>query len=192
MTAALVGMVALASVAIGMEVRDGSQEVQAQVGNLGRGGHGFAFAERERGPHDSRLRQVRGDAGPYTIRIQGVATDGVAPPPPTVAPVPTASTVSDPVIDTWGECPALIAEALGRAGCLVSWCESEWNPWATGPAGERGDFQIHPIHADSTYDRAGNVAAAVRISRGGTDWGPWTERIVLSTGRCSNGRIPPV
>lgn len=85
-------------------------------------------------------------------------------------------------------CPALIAAALGWAGCAISWCESGWYAGATGLAGERGYFQIHGIHFDSTYDPAGNVAAAVRISGAGSDWGPWSVRAVLITGVCPNAR----
>jgi hypothetical protein len=131
------------------------------------------------------------DGGTHTIRVW-VAADGVAPPPPTPAPTPTPepTVTAQPV---YGQCPVIIADALGWAGCAVSYCESNWNPNATGAAGERGWFQIHPrYHPDATYDPAGNVAAAVRISNGGRDWSAWTERIVLTTGRCSNGRIPPL
>ena len=53
-------------------------------------------------------------------------------------------------------------------------CESGWNTYATGLAGERGLFQIHPIHADSTHDPIGNVQAAYRISVGGTNWSAWS------------------
>lgn len=91
-------------------------------------------------------------------------------------------------------CPKLISDALGRAGCLISYCESQWNPNATGLEGEMGWFQIHPRwHPDATYDPAGNVAAAVRISRGGTDWSLWTTASVLTTGVCpKSGLVPPV
>lgn len=77
-----------------------------------------------------------------------------------------------------GACPMLIVEAFGAnaaAACAVSWCESRWNPNATGAQGEMGWFQIHPRwHADATYDPAGNIAAALRISNGGTNWSAWT------------------
>ena len=55
-------------------------------------------------------------------------------------------------------------------------CESGGRADATGSAGERGLFQIHGIHHDSTYDPTGNVLAAFRISAGGTNWRPWTCR----------------
>lgn len=64
--------------------------------------------------------------------------------------------------------------ANGDAAMRVAMCESGLNPNATGAAGERGIFQIHPLHRDSTYDIAGNIAAAYRISAGGSDWSQWT------------------
>ncbi len=54
-------------------------------------------------------------------------------------------------------------------------CESRGNPDATGLVGEVGLVQIHPFyHADATYDPAGNLRAAYRISAGGQDLGPWS------------------
>lgn len=89
-------------------------------------------------------------------------------------------------------CPTVISSALGWAGCAISFCESGWDPSSTGAEGERGYFQVHPRwHYDSTYDPAGNVAAAVRISSGGSDWSAWTTRSVLYSGICPNGRIVP-
>lgn len=55
-------------------------------------------------------------------------------------------------------------------------CESKGDSSATGAAGERGLFQIHPVHPDSTYDPLGNVRAAYRISGGGQNWTSWTCR----------------
>lgn len=111
------------------------------------------------------------------------------PPPPTSPPAPIAAAIT-----TAGEggCPAVISSALGVAGCMISYCESTWNPNTTGSQGERGYFQIHPRwHADSTYDPAGNVAAALRISGGGASWGAWTTSGVLQTGYCPDGRAYP-
>lgn len=57
----------------------------------------------------------------------------------------------------------------------VAWCESQYYFMATGDAGERGLWQIHPKwHYDSTYDPLGNAMAAYRISSGGTDWTAWS------------------
>jgi hypothetical protein len=70
-------------------------------------------------------------------------------------------------------CPTVIVEVFGDAAydaCFVSWRESEWRAGATGSLGERGYFQIAPIHFDSTYDPYGNAVAAYRLSKGGRDW----------------------
>ena len=66
--------------------------------------------------------------------------------------------------------------ATWAAAKTVAACESKWSPNATGGAGERGTFQIHPIHRDSTYDELGNFVAAYRISSGGYDWSAWACR----------------
>ena len=68
--------------------------------------------------------------------------------------------------------PAFAVETALR----IMACESGGRADATGSAGERGLFQIHGIHYDSTYDPTGNVLAAFRISAGGTNWNPWTCR----------------
>lgn len=79
---------------------------------------------------------------------------------------------------TPGGCPSLIIEVFGPtagAACRVAQCESgfDWN--ATGAAGERGIFQLHPVHgAYSSYDPYTNVSYAYQLSQGGTNWGPWT------------------
>lgn len=78
-----------------------------------------------------------------------------------------------------GECPAIILEVFGDtyapAACRVAFCESRYNPNATGAQGEMGYFQIHPRwHADATYDPLGNTLAAFRISTGGTQWHAWS------------------
>ena len=57
----------------------------------------------------------------------------------------------------------------------IAIAESGGQQYATGPAGERGYWQIHPDHgALSTYDADGNARAAVIISDYGRDWLPWT------------------
>lgn len=60
------------------------------------------------------------------------------------------------------------------AACIAGF-ESGGNPNATGAAGERGLWQIHPAWgALSTYSPSGNAAAAVRISGNGSNWSPWS------------------
>jgi LysM repeat protein len=57
----------------------------------------------------------------------------------------------------------------------VAMAESGGEQYATGSVGERGYWQINPVHgALSTYDAYGNARAAVIISGDGTDWSPWT------------------
>ncbi len=111
---------------------------------------------------------------------------------PTPTPTPDVSPQSQSSSNVPSNCPELIADTFGWSGCAISYCESGWDQNETGDAGERGWFQIHPIHSDSTYDPVGNVAAANRISNGGTDWGAWSVRGVLSNGGfCPNGEAVP-
>jgi len=113
--------------------------------------------------------------------------------PAPATPAPTAPPTAAPPPAYNGACPALIYDALGVAGCKISYCESGWNPNAVGASGELGWFQVHPRwHADATLDPAGNVAAAVRISNGGTNWSAWSVRGVLTSGHCPNGTVPPI
>jgi hypothetical protein len=70
-------------------------------------------------------------------------------------------------------CPAAIVETFGHRAadaCYVAWRESNWRAGATGELGERGLFQIHPIHHDSSYDPWANAQAAYRLSNGGYEW----------------------
>lgn len=71
-------------------------------------------------------------------------------------------------------CPEIIIERFGdmaETACYVAWRESRWNPWARGALGEKGYFQIHPIHGSrSTYDPEANVQFAYELSEGGTYW----------------------
>jgi hypothetical protein len=57
-------------------------------------------------------------------------------------------------------------------------CESDWNPSATGSAGEAGLFQIHPVNW-SMFDGANpwDVAANTRVAlemRKARGWSPWS------------------
>lgn len=67
----------------------------------------------------------------------------------------------------------------------IAYCESNpshlrlWPRWATGAAGERGPFQIHPVwfkmfDRRKLYGLRYNILAAFRISGRGTNFGPWS------------------
>jgi hypothetical protein len=71
--------------------------------------------------------------------------------------------------DAGGAPPAAVTAAS------VAMAESSGEQFATGPFGERGYWQINPIHGPlSTYSSSGNARAAVIISDDGTNWSPWT------------------
>ena len=81
---------------------------------------------------------------------------------------------------------AAVCEVFGSrcAGALrVARCETggTLDPRARGSAGERGLFQIHPIHwgwinENRLFQPAYNARVAWRLSRGGTNWTHWTCR----------------
>jgi Lysozyme like domain/LysM domain len=57
----------------------------------------------------------------------------------------------------------------------IAMAESGGRQYATGPVGERGYWQIHPLHGSlSTYNAYGNARAAIIISGNGSNWSPWT------------------
>jgi LysM repeat protein len=106
-----------------------------------------------------------------------------APPAAPAAPAaPVALTTSTHLSGTlscngleelWEEAGGSHAEAFMAAE--IAMAESSGRQFATGPVGERGYWQIHPIHgALSTYDPLGNAKAAVVISGNGRNWTPWT------------------
>lgn len=117
----------------------------------------------------------------HRIVVGGVYSDGVTIP---LTPTPTPS--PEPPVKPEMVFPAPVEQWRGLvASVFQPWnvdyvlaimqCESYGNPWATGAAGEKGLLQIHPIHgALSTYDPAGNIAAAWIISSYGTDFSPWS------------------
>ena len=60
----------------------------------------------------------------------------------------------------------------------VAWCESRFNARAVGDAGERGLFQIHPVHFGwlnprRLFEPLYNARAAFLLSAGGRDWHMW-------------------
>jgi LysM repeat protein len=73
----------------------------------------------------------------------------------------------------WEQAGGSPARAVTAAS--IAMAESSGAQYATGGAGERGYWQIHPDHGSlSTYDPYGNADAAVIISANGTNWTPWT------------------
>ena len=67
-----------------------------------------------------------------------------------------------------------------RMALCVAWRESRYLPHVTGRAGERGLFQIHPVHRAwlgrrwaHLYEPAANARAARDLQRR-AGWGPWT------------------
>ncbi|HEX5300693.1 MAG TPA: LysM peptidoglycan-binding domain-containing protein [Streptosporangiaceae bacterium] len=102
--------------------------------------------------------------------------------PPAAPAAPVALTTSTHLSGTlscngleelWEEAGGSHAEAFMAAE--IAMAESSGRQFATGPVGERGYWQIHPVHgALSTYDPLGNAKAAVIISDNGRNWTPWT------------------
>jgi Tfp pilus assembly protein FimV len=75
--------------------------------------------------------------------------------------------------ELWVDAGGSPTEAVMAAS--IAMAESGGQQYATGAAGERGYWQIHPDHGSlSTYDPLGNAKAAVIISGDGTNWTPWT------------------
>lgn len=63
----------------------------------------------------------------------------------------------------------------------VARCESHLDRFAVGSAGERGLFQIHPVHFGwakprRLFESLYNARVAFRLSRGGRDWSAWSWR----------------
>lgn len=79
---------------------------------------------------------------------------------------------------------AAIVKVFGRhakQALAVARCESRFDPRAVGDAGERGIFQIHPVHFGWVNERRlwqplYNARVAYRLSKGGRDWHHWTCR----------------
>lgn len=68
----------------------------------------------------------------------------------------------------------------------IAMAESGGDQYATGPAGERGYWQINPDHgALSTYAAYGNARAAIIISDDGRSWSAWTTYVTGAyRGKC--------
>ena len=95
---------------------------------------------------------------------------------PTVLTTSTtlSGTLSCPGLEElWEQAGGSHAEAVMAAE--IAKAESSGRQFATGAAGERGYWQIHPDHGSlSTYNPLGNAKAAVIISDDGRNWTPWT------------------
>ena len=88
-----------------------------------------------------------------------------------------------PYIWNLDEPPLWLPGNMARDAYTVIQCESRHDPNEVGELGERGLFQIHPIHAwrfearggtwDSAFDPGENAAVAIDIwrERGWTPWG---------------------
>lgn len=112
-------------------------------------------------------------------------------PPTTVPPTTTVPVAPAPVAPSVEVVPSndlerMICATFGdqcSKALSVVYCESRFNTGTVGAAGERGLFQIHPVHIpyladrglswDAMFDPASNIAYAYDLySRSG--WGPWT------------------
>ena len=108
------------------------------------------------------------------------ALDATPTPTPTPGPKVVAPTPLPLLVE--GDVVSIIHEVFGvNAGpaLAVAWCESRFDPSITGAAGERGLFQIHPVHwgwldEDRLFDPLYNAQMAYELSQGGTDWSSWT------------------
>lgn len=79
---------------------------------------------------------------------------------------------------------AIIIHVFGSrsaAALRVAECESHLYPRAVGAAGERGLFQIHPVHRswlgarwDRLFEPMVNARVAYGMSDGGTNWSAWS------------------
>jgi LysM repeat protein len=91
----------------------------------------------------------------------------------TASPVLSGTLGCHGLEELWEEAGGSHAQAVMAAS--IAMAESSGEQYATGPAGERGYWQIHPDHGPlSTYAPLGNARAAVIISGDGTNWTPWT------------------
>lgn len=129
---------------------------------------------------------------PTTAPVTTLAPTTLPPttlPPTTLPPVtapPTTAPSPPPVEYAVGSLEEMICATFGdqcAKALSVVHCESRFNPGTVGAAGERGLFQIHPVHIpyladrglswDAMFDPASNIAYAHDLySRSG--WGPWT------------------
>lgn len=120
-----------------------------------------------------------------------LSTTTTTAPPTTLPPsttVPAAPQPAAPPVEVVpsNDLESMICATFGdqcSKALSVVYCESRFNTGTVGAAGERGLFQIHPVHIpyladrgmswDAMFDPASNIAYAYDLySRSG--WGPWT------------------
>lgn len=141
----------------------------------------IASSHYEMGQEVSVLRQrgtVLDESPPTPVSPQGRT------PTPAAEVAPDLGEYDEGVARTYGY------TALGSVVAQYPWpineafrivdCETggTWNPLAVGALGERGLFQIHPIHfwrfdADRLFDPEYNTWAAYQLYREG-GWTPWS------------------
>jgi LysM repeat protein len=126
-------------------------------------------------PHvPASFRAMHADAelaGAQNPQPAGAGGPAGSQPTPTSAPQGTLGCSGlETLWRTAGGAPSVEATAAS-----VAIAESGGHQYATGTYGERGYWQINPIHGSlSTYDAYGNARAAVIISDDGSNWSPWT------------------
>jgi hypothetical protein len=132
---------------------------------------------------------VRGKPGPVASTGASLASTGVAGAGAAIAGTAAkAGTAAAPAAGSSGSYSKAQLESLwtqyggnpAHAGlaAAVALAESGGNPHSTDDDGngsvDRGLWQINSVHgAQSTYDIAGNVKAAIAISDNGANFGPW-------------------
>lgn len=102
-------------------------------------------------------------------------------PPAVVAPPPR-----DPCVEPYADVQGCVDELWTAAGYgwelwfmhAVVQCESGWQPWETGRAGEAGLFQIHPVNwhlfgGRDPWDVVANTEVALVLRRA-AGWAPWS------------------
>ena len=125
---------------------------------------------------------------PTTVPPTTVYTAPTLPPPTETIPAPP-ETVQAPIVEQQvqpsSDIEALICSTFVNdcaKALSVAWCESNYNAGVVGGAGERGLFQIHPVHIpnldsyggwDAMFDPSANIAYAYALYSS-SGWGPWT------------------
>ena len=113
------------------------------------------------------------------------AAEAVAEPEAEWAPAPVAPAAPpEPAAALEGDVVEIIHQVFGQnagAALAVAWCETggTLDPNCVGAAGERGLFQIHPVHwfwldEDRLFEPLYNAQMAFELSRGGTNWSSWS------------------